>query len=149
MPVIIDQDDRDRDEYTLGLQGAYEIGHDHNVFLRARSIVRDYDKLQKFTGFDRSSDGFEVGAGAVPDFGGVTQGRFFAGYRKQNYSDPLPDISEPVFDISLIWNPSVLTSLELDVQRDFGETTAFLYSGYVSTSARVKIDHELVTGCLN
>jgi len=143
LPVVIKQDDRDRTQYILGLRGAYDVGPDHYAFLRVRSFTTDYDRLQQVTGFDRSSDGYEIAAGAALDFGGITRGRFFIGYRTQEYIDPLPDISAPVFGIDLVWKPSELTSVEFDAGRDFRETTAFVYSGYISTSTHIKVDHEL------
>jgi hypothetical protein len=142
IPVTLDQDDRDRNEYTLGLRGAYEIGPDNSVYLRADALVHDYDERQNVTGFDRSSDGFELGAGGALDVG-VTRGRLFLGYRQQNFSDPLSDISMPVFDVAFTWKPSELTTLALDGKQTFVETTLALSSGSVATSARIKVDHEL------
>lgn len=176
----IEQDDRDRKEYTLSLRGAYEVGRRPDVFVRSRRIARDYDMLQAFTrfdhssqgyearvgtmfevfvlarhivrdydmlqastGFDRSSDGDEAGVGMMFELSGITRAQFFVGYRKQRYEQPLPDISTPIFDLSLIWNASNLTTLELSVLRSLRETNASFYSGYVSTLASIKLDHEL------
>ena len=143
LPAVIKQDDRDRTESILGVRAAYEVGPDRNVFLRINSFKTDYDKIQKITGFDRTSDGYELVTGVALDYIGITRGQFFIGYRKQDYVDPLPDISATIFGIDLDWKPSELTSVEFDVNRDFGETTLFAYSGYVSTLTSINVDHEL------
>lgn len=141
-PVVIKQDDRNRTESILGLRGDYEVGPYRNVFLRVNSYKTDYDKVQQVTGFDRTSDGYDIATGISLD-GGITRGEFFIGYRKQKYINPLPDISAIIFGIDLAWKPSELTTVEFDVKRDFGETTLFIYSGFVSTLASINVDHEL------
>lgn len=147
-PVTIKQDDRDRKEYMLGLRGAYEAGTDHYTFIRLRSFATFYDRLQRFTGFDRSSDGLDAAVGVAVDFGGVTRGRFDLGYRKQDYIAPLPDISAPIFNFDLIWKPSELTTVELDAGRDLAETTAPAFSGYLTTFGNLAVGHELLRSLL-
>jgi len=147
-PVVIRQDDRDRNERVLGLQASYDVGGPGRAFVRARSIVRDYDDVQAFTGRDRSSDGFELGIGATLDLGGITRTALFVGRREQRYSAPLLDIRAPVFEASVIWKPTELTTVEFETNRTFGETTAIFYSGYLSTSARLGVDHELLRNVL-
>ncbi len=142
-PVEIEQDDRNRNEYTATLESGFGHGPDDGPFLRLRGVVSDYDRPQQLTGFDRSSRGFEVGTGLVLHSGGVTRARVYAGYREQRYLDPLPDIREPVFGVLLTWNPSEITTLQLEAGRQLAETTAPFFSGYVATSTRFVVDHEL------
>jgi hypothetical protein len=146
--VEIEQNDRDRNEYTASVEGGRRAGPEGRAFLRTRVLVRRYDRLQQLTGFDRSSEGFEVGGGLALGSPGVTRLRAYVGYREQRYEDPLPDIREPVFDVSVEWRPSEITTLELGSSRDLAETTAPAYSGYVSTTTRVTVDHELLRSLL-
>ena len=142
-PVEIEQDDRNRNAYAATLESGYGGGPDDGSFLRVRGVLSDYDRPQQVTGFDRSSRGLEVGAGIVLNSGGVTRGRAYVGYREQRYLDPLPDIREPVFEVSVVWSPSEITTVKLEAGRQLAETTAPAYSGYVSTSTRIVVDHEL------
>jgi hypothetical protein len=153
MLVDIDQDFRDRDEYTIELRGGYEIIPESNkLFVRVRGIDRDYDQSRAFPlgplpGFpaeiDRSSEGYGIDAGLEFDLGGIMFGEFFAGYREQRYKSPLPDIDTPTFGVSVDWNVTRLTTVNFNVERDIKETTNAFYSGYVSTVARLTVDHEL------
>jgi hypothetical protein len=141
--TVIDQDYRDREEYHLGLLGAYQIGYKHELFLRARYIHIDYENPQILTGFDRSSEGYEAGAGMNFDLGGITHGVLYLGYRDQNYEQPLPDIHTPVYEFLLNWNATTLTTLQFGASQNILETTALFDSGYISSVMTIRIDHEL------
>jgi hypothetical protein len=140
---IIVEDDRDRNDFDVGLRGGYQITPRHQAFLRGRGIFRNYDSLQSSTNFDRSSQGYEIVAGVQLDLGGVTFGDVFVGYRDQIYKDPLPNISVPTFGLALDWNASTLTTVNVSVERDIGETTDEFFSGFISTTGGIIIDHEL------
>ena len=141
--VKLDQDYRDRDEYSLELKAAYEIGHKHDLFVRAGVNEKDYHNPQFLTGFDRSSDGYDAGVGFNFDFGGISHGKAYLGYQKQQYEDPLPDIDTSVYDILFNWEVTTLTSLQFGAERTVEETTALFESGYVSSLLKIRIDHEL------
>ena len=141
--VVLDQDYRDRSEYNLDIQAAYEIGYKHDVFARARFNVRDYDNPQIITGFDRSSDGYEAGAGIHFELGGISHGKLYLGYREQQFESPLPDIETPIYEILFAWNVTGLTTLPFGAERGIMETTALFDSGYVSSLMSIRIDHEL------
>jgi hypothetical protein len=153
MLVDIDQDFRDRDEYTIELRGGYEIIPESNeLFVRVRGNDRDYDEsrvipLSESLGFpieiDRSSHGYEVVAGLDLDLGGIMFGEIFAGYRGQSYKSPLPDIDTPTFGVTIDWNVTRLTTVNFKVERDINEATQDFYSGYIATIASLTIDHEL------
>lgn len=153
MLVSIDQQFRNRDEYSLDLRVGYELIQESNeLFVRLRGIDRVYDQLQPFPlgplpGFpseiDRSSTGYEADVGLDLDLGGITFGQVFVGYRQENYKSPLPDIGTPTFGVSVDWNPTRLTTINLNVERSINEVTQALYSGYISTVGRLSIDHEL------
>jgi hypothetical protein len=141
--ITFDQDDRDRNQYEAGLRSGYEFMPDYEAFVRARAIFREYDQLQNITEFDRSSDGYEVVAGFDSDFGGLLYGDVFAGYRQQDYISPLPDIGTPTFGVSVDWNVTTLTTVNINVSRSIVETNDAFFSGYVSTSGEAGIDHAL------
>lgn len=141
--VVINQDDRDRTEYTASLRGSYRMLNDYEAFMLLRRERRDYDELQDFINADRSSDAYEATIGITPLSIGVVSGSISAGYLVQNYNDPFSDISAPTFDVSLDWNVTTLTTVSFDLQRSIRETTSALFSGYVSNNAFLNVDHEL------
>lgn len=142
--TVINQDDRDRSERTVGLRVGYEIlSSQDRVFVVLRRDRRDYDEPEDVINADRSSKGYEALMGLALDLGGVTSGNLSAGYRVQDYMDPFPDIRTPVFNASLNWNATTLTSVNIDLERSIKETIGVFFSGYVSTNTLVTVDHEL------
>ena len=142
-PVTIDNNDRDRTEYTLSLRGGYQYVGDEQLFFQLKSIQRDYDEIQKFTGFDRSSTGLQASIGASFDYHGLLLGEFSVGYRSQKYQQPLPDINTPITKASIHWNITDLTTASFNLDRKIQETIDPFFSGYISTSSVLNLDHEL------
>ena len=143
IPVIIDNSDRDRTEYTLSLRGGYQYVGNEQVFFQLRGFQRDYDSIQKFTGFDRSSTGIEASIGTSFDYHGLLLGDFSVGYRSQNYQHPLPDINTPITKASIRWNITDLTTASFNLDRSIQETIDPFFSGFISTSTSLDLDHEL------
>lgn len=136
--AIIDQDFRDRTEYAGSVRLGYEFMPDVSTFIQGNLNWRDYDSG------NRDSDGYRLDTGFAFDFGGITTGEIYAGYRSQNYDSP--DFSSQSgfsYGGSLLWNPSGLTSVQLSLINDLNESTLAGASGYVSNGASLQIDHEL------
>ncbi len=142
----VNQDDRDRNVYDTGVRVGYEIAPGYEPFVRVGGNVRDYDRTPDDTGLNRDSYGYDATAGLSIDFGGVTFGDVFAGYRKQVYDDDadLNNIDGPTVGLSLDWNATNLTSINAKVTRIIEETTEPGSSGYFATSGVVTVDHELL-----
>ena len=143
IPVIIDNSDRDRTEYTLRLRGGYKYVGDEQYFIQVKRYQRDYDEIQKFTGIDRSSTGIEASLGASFDYHGLLLGELSVGYRSQQYQHPLPDINTPVTRASIRWNITDITTTSFNLDRTIQETIDPLFSGYISTTSTLNLDHEL------
>jgi hypothetical protein len=77
------------------------------------------------------------------DLNGLVFGEWSAGYLRQDYQDPFPDINKPLFGASLNWNVTRLSTVKFIVQREIGETTSSRFSGYTSTSTLLGVEHEL------
>jgi hypothetical protein len=132
--VIINQDDRDRSEYGFGLRGNYEILSERDrVFIDLRNDRREYEQLQDVILADRSSDGYEALLGIELELSGITHGSLSAGYHVQDYRDPFPDIRAPLYNASLDWSATELTSVKFELRRSIVDTTGIYFSGYVST----------------
>lgn len=143
VPIIIDNSDRDRTQYRLSVRGGYRNVGDEELFMQLQYFQRDYDRLQDFTQLERSSTGLEATVGASFDFSGILHGQLSIGYRSQDYQDPLPDINTPVARALINWNITDLTTVSLDVDRTVQETIDPLFSGYISTTSILNMDHEL------
>ncbi len=155
--TVIDNDDRDRNEYEVALRAGYEIVPDYEAFLRGSYNIRDYDQASDNNPtlpVDRDSDGYELVAGVAIDFGGITFGDFFLGYRSQDYDDAnLDTVEGPVVGADITWNVTRLTTVvgsvsrlvEETIQRDANEIPS---SGRFFTTVALSADHELLRNLL-
>lgn len=140
---LINEDERDRTQRTAGLRVGYEVYPGEEFYLLLKRDRRIYDEPDQFVGVKRSSDGKRALIGMTFDQNGILFGDLSAGYLRQDYLDPFPDIHKPLVGASVNWNFTRLSTAYLAVQRDVGETTSSYFSGYVSTSTLLGIDHEL------
>lgn len=141
----INNDDRDRIEAEGTLRVGYEIVPDYEAFVQGSYNFRDYDDPTDDAGFDRDSDGFGVVAGLTVDFGGITFGDFFVGYRQQDYEDPsFGTLSGLDAGAALTWNVTPLTTVVGGVRRTVEETTSAGSGGFFGTEVSLSVDHELL-----
>ena len=134
---------RDRNIYNVNARVAYELTPDVQPFISTRYEWRRYDKSEA----QRDSDGYRIGLGTGFDLGGVTSGEIFAGYMHQDYDDR-KNISGFWYGLSLLWNPTMLTSVQADVQSSVKETTLGGSSGIDAVDAGIRVDHELLRNLL-
>ena len=146
----INNDDRDRDDIEGSVRLGYEFSPNYEGFVRGAYNVRNYDSAVDDNGVNRDSDGVEIVAGVGIDFGGITFGDFFAGYRSQDYDDPLLDTaSGPVVGADITWNVTQLTTVTGTVSREIRESTTLdpvtgnFASGRFFSTVGVAVDHEL------
>jgi len=148
-PGRINNDDRDRDQWRGGIRLGYEIVPNYEAFVRGRYFVRRYDDGRDDFGFDRDSDGYEVVAGTAIDFTRILFGNVFAGYRRQDFDDPLlEEVDGLTFGADVTWNVTRLTTIKGFVTRRIEETTLVGASGFFATLAGVSVDHELLRNLL-
>lgn len=122
---------------------------DYEAFVVGSYNNRDYDDSVDDAGIDRDSHGYEIEAGLNVDFGGLVFGEFFAGYLAQNLDDPsLNSAKGPTFGAALIWNPTGLTTVRLNVDRSLAETTVAGASVNIETNFGLSVDHELLRNLL-
>lgn len=147
----INNDDRDRDVIKGTVRAAYEIVPQYEAYVRGTYNVQNYDSAVDDNGRNRDSDGYEVVVGAAIDFGGITFGDFYAGYRSQEYDDPLLNTaSGPVIGADVTWNVTPLTTVVGSASRVIRESTTRdavtgnFASGRFFTTVGVRVDHELM-----
>jgi hypothetical protein len=145
----INNDDRDRTEYDVGLRAAYEYQRYSEVYMRGRYLPREYRSSVDDNGQNRDSDGYELVIGIDSELSGVTAAGAFIGYRSQNYDDAaLSNINGLQFGANATWNVLRTTSLKGGITRTVQETTTNNASGFFATSARVSVDHEVLRNFL-
>ncbi len=143
----IDEDDRDRFEYSLTGQVGYEYLPDTSAFVRVIGRWIDYDELQD--GVDRSSQGIGAVVGTELNFTGKTSGEVFLGYQTRTYDDDnLNDVDSPAAGGNLLWNVTGLTSIRWFLEGRIQETTQQDASGYLALRTGGSVEHELLRNLL-
>jgi hypothetical protein len=141
----INNDDRDRYETEGTVRLGYELVPEYEAYAQGSYNVRNYDAATDDNGFDRDSNGFSGDVGIEVDFGGITFGDFFIGYRAQYYDDPeFETIDGLDAGAHLVWNVTPLTTVTGTLRRSIGETVSEDSSGFIGTEFDLTVDHELL-----
>lgn len=142
--TIINNNVRDRDEYSVNAQAGYELVQDTVAFLRGTYNWRQYDDDKT-----RNSKGYAVTVGTNFRLSGVTQGEVFVGYRNQRY-DPgaFGNTKGLTYGGSLFWTPTALTTVTVTLLNEVEETIVSTSSGFVASSISARVDHELLRNVL-
>ncbi len=144
----INQDDRDRNVYQVGLRAGYAVSPRFNVFGQGMYNIRRYDETPDDAGDDRDSDGYTLSLGTEIDITGIIFGEIQLGYSKQNYDDnDLDDVQGFGGSGRLTWNVTPLTTIIGEIVGEVRETTV-VYQGDEASAAKhteigVDVTHEL------
>lgn len=154
---IINNDDRDRDQYTAGVRVGYEVSPRVEPYVLLAVDNRRYDNKPDDAGFYRNSDGQRYIGGVRWNVPKTLKLDVFGGYMKQDYDDPgLKDVSTPTFGGSLLWAATPKLRVSVNADRTIEETTlGQLFSGtiagassytntYVSVGGNYRLTNELV-----
>ncbi len=138
----IDNDDEDRDEYTLSFSAGIDLGSGWSLFTTPRVEIRDYD--QAVGGIDRDSQGYDVQAGASYDLSGVTFLQAGVGAFRRDFDDP-DFATETGASVSAraVWNATDLQTVTLAASRGLEETGEAGASSVVETSVDLGVDFDL------
>ncbi len=143
----VDEDDRDRFQYTLAGQVGYEYLPDTSAFVRVTGRWINYDELQD--GVDRSSQSMGAVVGTQLNFTGKTSGEVFLGYQTRSYDDDaFDDVSSPAAGGNLLWNVTGLTSIRWFLEGRIQETTQRDASSYLALRTGGSVEHELLRNLL-
>lgn len=123
-PGIINNDDRDRDQYTGGVRVGYEMSPRLEPYVLVAVDNRRYDNRPDDAGFYRNSDGQRYIGGVRWNVPKTLKVDVFGGYMKQDYDDPaLKDVSTPTFGGSLLWAATSKLRISAQMDRTIEETT--------------------------
>jgi hypothetical protein len=142
---LIEQDNRDRDIVSVSGRVDVAVSPDTAFFVQATGNERQYDIGSSPTAPNRDSTGAEYLAGVNFELGAVARGEIAAGYIEQSFDEAaFDDVSGFGARAQLEWFPSQLTTVTIAAGRTVEDTPVVDVGAYVSNSASVGIDHELL-----
>ncbi|KUJ85188.1 hypothetical protein AVO45_16915 [Ruegeria marisrubri] len=136
--IRIDNDDRDRTHLEAGGRIGVSKTENGEVFVQGIYEKRDYD-----TAVERDSDGLRAAVGYTGSIGNA-RGEVMLGILSQDYEDPAFDtVTAPDFGLDLSSSIGDSTRLTGIVERSLEETTLTGASGYLATSAGLRLRHRV------
>lgn len=142
---LVNNDDRDRDEYQLDTRIGYEIQSEYEAFVQLIWTSVNYDSAVDDNGLNRDNAGYEARVGTRVDLTGLLFGDVFVGYINRDYDGAtLRSVDTVVGGLDLTWNMTRLTTIKGGFGRLISETTLAQASGSVSTMLKASVDHELL-----
>jgi hypothetical protein len=136
--------DRNRNEYRESLRVGYEVFGDSQAWVRGSLNQRRYRNTPDSGGLFRDSSGFDVVAGVLIDFGGITSVEVFGGYLQQDYVDGnFRQVAQPTFGLTGFWNPLREISVRPFIQRTVNEAGFSNATAYLSTSGGLDVDYKV------
>jgi hypothetical protein len=142
---VIDQDNRDRDEFRFGGKAEYAVSPDTALFLAVMGNKKDYDLAIA----GRDSDGYTATVGANFELSQVIRGSLEGGYMKQSYDNPIYTDIDGFNALGHVeWFPTQLTTVTFTGARTIEESVAVGSQGYIAGTVGASIDHELLRNVL-
>lgn len=134
-----------RNQHEVSTRVTYRVTENFKPFVRGTYKWRIYDNDST-----RNSDGYEVVAGALADFGGITSLEAYAGWLEQDYRNfSAAQLNNAVkFGGRFEWNVTGLTSLVLEANRTVEETSLNNFNSYLVSGGSATLTHELLRNLL-
>jgi hypothetical protein len=122
--AIINNDDRDRWQYTAGLRVGYELSPRVEPFVQIASDNRRYSEKPDDLGNNKDSTGQRALAGVRYNIPNVLKLDAFGGWMRQRYVESVfEDVSAPAFGAALVWRIADRWTLNGFLDRTVEETT--------------------------
>jgi len=152
------QNTRDRDEFYYGGKAEYALSPDTAIFASLVGNTKEYDVDTRGRAASpgvpaivanraRDSEGYVASVGANFDLSQSIRGEVEAGYMEQTY-DNYADLDGFNAKGRVEWFPTELTTLNVAASRSIEDSVAANSAGYISNSASVGVDHELMRNVL-
>ncbi|MGB0712699.1 MAG: outer membrane beta-barrel protein [Gammaproteobacteria bacterium] len=142
--LVINNDDRDRNESSGSLTLGYEIQPGYNAFIRGTVDERDYDDAVDDAGFNRDSTGVDIKLGAELDLGGTVNGEVNVGAFSRDFDDArFEDVDGWSTESVVYWQLTPLTTVVFNATRSASESTELNASSFVASTFGVAAAHEL------
>ena len=141
--TTINNDDRDRSLYGLGLRASYKLNSRHSPFLQLIYDQRNYVQDADDNSFIRDSQGYRAALGLKSEWATLSS-EIYAGTLWQDYDDArFKTVSDLDCGVRVSWKPRSGTKIILNLERDLNETTLAESSGYLSTAAQLTLVQQL------
>lgn len=142
--VVVDQDFRDRDVWTLSGRADYAVSPATALFAQVSSNERDYDTAGTLFSPARDSSGYEALVGTNFELGAVARGEIAVGYISQDFDSPAyKDIDGFGARAQVEWFPTQLTTVTATAGRSIEDAGIVGSGGYLATAMSLSVDHEL------
>ena len=142
--VLLDNDARDRDVFSIGGRWAWRATPSAEVFVQGVAEKRDYRRSADLLGYQRNSDGYRVDVGTAFNVNHHVVGEAYVGVLRQHYDDPRFTVTNDVdLGLDVRWHTSPWTTLWWGLERSLQETVAAGASGYLSTTGSFRVEHDL------
>jgi hypothetical protein len=140
----INQDDRDRIEYSSSQRVGYDFNPDIGAFLQTTFARTSYNDSSDDFGDSRDSIDYSLSGGLRLDVTDLIFGDVFAGVTRSEFDDSAFD-TETTWNIggNLTWLVTELTTANFSAARTWEETTVEGSSTALTTTAGVNVNHSL------
>ena len=136
---------QDYTTYGVSARVGYEVTPGLKPFVEASLDQRRHDRAIDDNGYRRDSRGVTGRLGSSVEITRTLTGEISAGYSQRRYEDArLKDLRGPLFEASLVWSASPLTTVTLKGSTSFDETTVAGASGSINRRASVNVSHALL-----
>lgn len=136
--------DRDRDRYTAGAWVHYRVSDAFVPYVFALGDFRSYLQSRDDNGYERSSQGFRSGVGAIATLTAGLTVDAYVGLMERHYRDErFATVRTPAASATVTWVPRRGTRLTSWLDRSIDETTLAGASSYVVTSVGARFDQAL------
>jgi len=137
-------DDRNFNQYGATLRAGYELRPGITPYIEAGGDSRVHDLTADAYGYRRNSKAMTGRVGSTFELSRQLTGDISVGYTKRDYDDArLKAASGVLFDASLLWTATPLTTAKLTAKTNIGESTVPGVSGIFYRDAGLQVDHAM------
>jgi len=142
--IVIEQDDRDRDETFVTARLEYALSPRVALLGEASVTDREYDLVPPAIAWNRNSEGRQYLVGANFDLTRLVRGELAVGYYEQEWDTNQAPAEEGVaVRANIDWFPSELTTVNLRAQRQNNDSGQAFAVSFLQENLAVRVDHEL------
>jgi hypothetical protein len=136
--------DRDYNQYGAAVRASYEVFPGVRPFVEFGADTRKHDLQFDRNGYQRDSQAITPRVGSTFALTHKLTGEVSVGYLSRHYQDPnLLDLRGVIFDASLKWEPTGLTTATLIATTRADESVVAGWSGALRRDVGVQVDHAL------
>lgn len=134
--------DRNFERYGVQLRTSYELTPGVKPFVEVGADTRIHDLEFDRSGVRRDSTGWTAKAGTTFELSRKLTGEVAVGYVNRTYKDAaLPELNGLLFDASLLWRATGLTTVKLTATTTAAESTLVDVAGVLRRDVSLEVEH--------